>query len=317
MSFEKRLQVPSVHTRYLKQGTAFAIAVKDDARLQVVYGEGGGCILEIAGSAAAVWFPLRGSLQVRSSRGDRQVHVGETLITEIDSNIKAVGHNNGRWLAVIGGERTWAWMLAGNWGPDAQLLPDLHSADRDLRRRAIAVARANSPLELEGSTSALVEMVAHMQGPLHEAIARCPGRTLARRRQVFMRLQRVRNYISTFCNHDLDNKTLAHMANFSPGHFLRTFKTVYLETPHSYLIGQRLRRARQLLHSSDLAILDVALASGYENQCVFSRVFRQHFGITAKEMRHRTNMFTVEGRDFKNRQAMNIMNDIVEVSTAN
>ena len=48
---------------------------------------------------------------------------------------------------------------------------------------------------------------------------------------------------------------------------------------------QRLEHARRLLRSSPLAIAEVATASGFENRCAFSRLFRQRFGRTALDMR--------------------------------
>lgn len=286
MTFEENMQIPRACSRYLKRGTALSMTLEDDACLHAIFGEGGGCILGVEGSAAGVWIPLHGALQVHSNGLNRPVHAGEVLITEIDNSIRAIGQANGRWLAVIGGKRVWEQILADASVIHAQLFPDSRAADRDLRRTAIAVARANSPLELEGAVHALADKIVDLQTPLQRAMARCPGRTLARKHQVFLRLQRVRNYISAFCNRDLDNETLALMANFSPCYFLRTFRTVYLETPHSYLIVQRLQRARRLLHSTSLAVTEVALACGFDNRCVFSRTFHKHFGMTANETRH-------------------------------
>jgi AraC family transcriptional regulator len=71
------------------------------------------------------------------------------------------------------------------------------------------------------------------------------------------------------------------MANYSPSHFIRAFGYVYEETPHAFLIRQRLERARRLLRVSPLAINEIALESGFENASAFSRLFRQRFGITA------------------------------------
>ena len=208
------------------------------------------------------------------------------MITEIDDSLRATGQADGRWLAVIGGGRAWEQVLTAVSASHAQLFPDSHEADQSLRRTAIAVARAVPPLELEGAVHALADKVVALQAPSLRAMARCPGRTLARKRQVFLRLQHVRNYIGVFCNQDLDNETLALMANFSPCYFLRTFRAAYMETPHAYLIGQRLQRARRLLHSSNLAVTEVALASGFENRCVFSRTFHKRFGMTADEAKH-------------------------------
>ena len=287
MAFDERSQPPLVQARSLKRSALLSLAVKDDACLQIVYGEGGGCILEVAGGAAGVWIPLRDSLEIQSAGSSQPIHAGEALVTEHLNHIKAVGHANGRWLAMLGGKRAWERVLAGTQATGMQLYPNLHGADRELRRAAIAVARVDSAFESEGAVRALADKIAGLQAPLRHAIARCPGRTLARRRQVFLRLQRVRNFICSYCDQELDNNVLAHMANYSPCHFLRVFNQVFLETPHACLVNERLHRARLLLHSSDLAITEVALASGFENRSAFSRLFHQRFGATANEMRRR------------------------------
>ena len=279
-------QAPKIQARCLRRSATLSLTVESDACLQVIYGEGGGCTLDFAVAAAGVWIPLRVSLQVHSTELNRLIHTGDALVTEHDGHAVAVGHANARWLALLGGTQAWQWFFTEM---DACLLPELHKGTRELRRSAIAVARAAKPLDLEGALHALADKIATLQAPLHEAIGRCPGRTLARKRQIFMRLQRIRNYISVFCYQEIDNEALALMANFSPCYFLRTFKSAYLETPHAYLVQQRLERAKRLLRSSAMAITEVALASGFENRCVFSRTFHQHFGMTAQEARRRTN----------------------------
>lgn len=295
MASEEYFRVSDVQARHLKRGGTLSLMVRDDACLWAIYGEGGGCTLKVAGAAAGVWIPLRGSLQVHGSGLHRPVQTGDVLITEVDEGIKAAGYGNGRWLAVLGCNRGWRQLLPAGLIPGTPLFPDLREADHELRRTAIAVARADSPLELEGTMSALADKVDSLQAPLRQAVARCPGRTSARRRQVFLRLQRVRNYIGAHCNQELPNETLALMVNLSPCYFLRTFKSVYQETPHAYLVNQRLRRAERLLHSTSLAITEVALASGFENRCVFSRAFHQHFGVTAQQARLRANAYAASG----------------------
>src|SRR5436305_14633650 len=131
----------------------------------------------------------------------------------------------------------------------------------------------------------VIESVFALQNELASAIDRCPGRTYAQRRQVFLRLQRVRNYLAANCHLELDNDALARMANYSPWHFIRAFRAAYRQTPHACPVEQRLSRARRLLHTSPLAIAEIALASGFENRCAFSRLFRRHFGTTAGAMR--------------------------------
>jgi AraC family transcriptional regulator len=95
----------------------------------------------------------------------------------------------------------------------------------------------------------------------------------------------VRNYLAANCHLDVDNEALARMASYSPWHFIRAFRAAYEETPHAYLVRQRLERAHRMLRASPLAIAEIALASGFENRCAFSRLFRQRYGVTAGTVR--------------------------------
>ena len=160
-----------------------------------------------------------------------------------------------------------------------------HVADHALRRSALTLARACAAGDAEAASEAVVDRVLGLQSEFAEAIARCPGRTYAQRRQVFLRLQRVRNFLSANCHLDVDNDAIARMASYSPWHFIRAFRAAYQETPHAYLVRQRLERAHRMLRVSPLAIAEVALASGFENRCAFSRLFRQRFGMTAGTVR--------------------------------
>jgi AraC family transcriptional regulator len=226
---------------------------------------------------------MRGSVRVNGTNQNHTVHAREALITEYGTGIKAIGHANSKWLAMLGSKRAWTALLTNASGHDRPLLPELHQISRDLTRKVLAVVRSTSPFELEGAVYAIAGEIAVGQETLAAAIARCPGRTYAKRRQVFLRLQRLRIFMSAHCDEELDNEILARMANYSPCHFLRTFGSVFLETPHAYLVHLRLLRAKRLLQSGDLAVAEVALAIGFENRSAFSRLYRQRFGTTARE----------------------------------
>jgi len=161
------------------------------------------------------------------------------------------------------------------------------SKDKAPKEKAADIPKAEAPAKdkTEAPAEALLDRIVALQGQFADAIARCPGRTYAQRRQVFLRLQRVRNYLAANCHLDVDNEALARMASYSPWHFIRAFRAAYEETPHAYLVRQRLERAHRMLRASPLAIAEIALASGFENRCAFSRLFRQRFGVTAGTVR--------------------------------
>lgn len=276
-----------VQTLYLSRSSRLAHSIADDESVAVIYGEGGGCTLDVSGGTAGLWIPLRGKLQLQVADLSRWLCSKEALATQHHGVTKAVGHAGGCWLALLGTERTWGRLLGSSSTSELKLLPELYHADRDLRRKAVTLARATTAPELESAIYAIADRLTSMQSPLYAAIARCPGRTYARRLQVFLRLQRVRNFMSACCDREMDNDALARMANYSPCHFLRTFNTVYQETPHAYLVNQRLQRARRLLNTSDMAVTEIAVASGFESRSAFSRLFHRRFGVTACETRRR------------------------------
>ncbi|MEO8458935.1 MAG: AraC family transcriptional regulator [Dokdonella sp.] len=100
-----------------------------------------------------------------------------------------------------------------------------------------------------------------------------------------MRLQRVLNYMQANCHLDIETDNLARMSNYSTCHFIRAFSAAFGQTPHTVLVEYRLARAWHLLQASDLAVAEVAMASGFDNRCAFSRLFKRRYGINASELR--------------------------------
>lgn len=257
-------------------------------RLNLIVGGGRGCLLRADGPFAGLWLPLRGRLQLSGGSVEGALQPGEVRITEAEPGLGAVGRGNALWIALLGTRAAWRQALERSAPlplPEPLLLPTWHVADRTLRRRAIALVRAAAGAAAETALQALIESLLELQNEHAAAIERCPGRTHAQRRQVFLRLQRVRNYLAANCHLEVDNDRLARMASYSPWHFIRAFRAAYQQTPHAFLVDQRLQRARRLLRSSPLAVAEIALASGFENRCAFSRLFRQRFGMTAGALR--------------------------------
>jgi AraC family transcriptional regulator len=277
-----------ISSRAMRDRESGTLTGEELGRLTVIIACGA-ATLRINGSATVVWLPLRGRLQLGGARFAAALVPGELRVTEVDSSIRACARR-GVWIALIGNAAAWRDALAHvveHAPAEPVLLPARHGADRDVRRCAITLARAASPEALESAALAMLDTVVTVQAQLAGAIERCPGRTYAKRRQVFARLQRVRNHLSANCHLDYDNAAIASMANYSAHHFLRTFHAVFDETPHAFLVNQRLQRARWLLRTSPLAIAEIAHASGFENRCAFSRLFRKRFGACARSLRPR------------------------------
>ena len=263
----------------------------DGFRMLVGYGRG--CVLHSQASPATVVIPLRGRVQLSDGEQSRLLQSGDFLVCESGQRLQVIGRGAALWLAVFASADVWH-QLTGEVpesAPDPLLVPALHTADRQLRRAAVRLARIaldadrRDASQATTAASAVATLIADLQAVFDPLIARCPGRTLAQRRSVFLRLQRVRNYMASSCHLDLDIAGFARMASYSPCHFIRAFSTVYGETPHAVLVEQRLGRAHRLINESALAITEIARASGFENRCAFSRSFKRRFGITATDLR--------------------------------
>jgi len=271
----------------LIDGTNTELGVKTHKGLIAVFGAGQSCQLKTDAAVASIWIPLRGRMQV-GERAEGYLPVGELRVLGSE-RIHAVGRGNARWLALLAKDAAWTQIMHARLGVpvlDASPLPAQHSADIDLRRRAVRVARAiQIGQDLDLAAEHVIERIISLQSDFAREIDRCPGRTYGQRRQVFARLQRVRNYLLANCTLEIGNRELAHLANYSPTHFIRAFQSVYGETPHKFLVKQRLRRAAELVRFSSLAINEVAIVSGFESPSAFSRLFRRRFGMTAGTMR--------------------------------
>ncbi|MEU8462624.1 helix-turn-helix transcriptional regulator [Streptomyces sp. NPDC029003] len=85
----------------------------------------------------------------------------------------------------------------------------------------------------------------------------------------------------------LDVAALARTALMSPGHFSRSFRAAFGETPYSHLMTRRIERAKALLRRGDLSVTEVCMAVGCTSLGSFSSRFTQLVGETPSAYRAR------------------------------
>lgn len=73
---------------------------------------------------------------------------------------------------------------------------------------------------------------------------------------------------------------LSRQVALSRYYLIRAFRHVYRQTPHQYLIGQRIAKAKDLLRNTDLSITDICAAVGFESLGSFSTLFRKLAGLS-------------------------------------
>lgn len=93
-------------------------------------------------------------------------------------------------------------------------------------------------------------------------------------------LARIRQHVEDRLDSTILVEDLASIARLSPGHFCRAFKVSTGETPHGYIVRQRIRRAQRLMLSTDDTLSQIACACGLTDQAHLTRLFRRMLNET-------------------------------------
>ncbi|MFG3366069.1 helix-turn-helix transcriptional regulator [Streptomyces sp. NPDC090032] len=102
-----------------------------------------------------------------------------------------------------------------------------------------------------------------------------------------VRLRRARDMMDRDYAQPLDVPALARASLMSPGHFSRSFRAAFGETPYSYLMTRRVERAKALLRRGDLSVTEVCFEVGCTSLGSFSSRFTELVGETPSAYRAR------------------------------
>ncbi len=106
-------------------------------------------------------------------------------------------------------------------------------------------------------------------------------------REDLVRLRRAKDRMDREYAQPLDVAALARTALMSPGHFSRSFRAAYGETPYSYLMTRRIERAKALLRRGDLTVTEVCFEVGCTSLGSFSSRFTELVGESPSAYRAR------------------------------
>ncbi|QIJ63854.1 helix-turn-helix transcriptional regulator [Streptomyces sp. JB150] len=98
-------------------------------------------------------------------------------------------------------------------------------------------------------------------------------------------LRRARDRMDRDYAQPLDVPALAREAHMSAGHFSRSFRAAFGETPYSYLMTRRIERAKALLRRGDLSVTEVCFAVGCTSLGSFSSRFTELVGMSPSAYR--------------------------------
>ena len=99
------------------------------------------------------------------------------------------------------------------------------------------------------------------------------------------RLRRIKELVDAKMEDDLSLDEMAQSVGLSTAHFARMFRKSTGETPHQFVLRQRIDRAKAMLRAPDARVLDVAVACGFKTQQHFAQVFRDVCSVSPTEYR--------------------------------
>lgn len=91
------------------------------------------------------------------------------------------------------------------------------------------------------------------------------------------------NYIKQNLNADLSLEKIAKITSLSPIYFHTCFQTSVGKTLRDYVEEQRLKKAINLLITTNLTLSQIAFECGFSSQSYFSFVFKRRMGKTPKQ----------------------------------
>jgi AraC-like DNA-binding protein len=92
------------------------------------------------------------------------------------------------------------------------------------------------------------------------------------------RLLRARDAMDRSYAEPLDVKSVAAIAHVSEAHFIRSFKSVFGETPHRYLQRRRIERSMFMLRETERSVTEICFDAGFSSLGTFSRMFKEIVG---------------------------------------
>jgi AraC family transcriptional regulator len=259
-------------------------------------------------SLVSFWVVVRGSADLDAREGRFHLRAGEWVVLEPDSRPSIYASRNSLVLGVM--------MPPAMRARIRQFTHlDLHTGRGRLGkgeiRQCVQLWRQTGVFGRSGraipgdDVNPLVPLLRHIcnvQYDFRRMIDHCPGRSLRRKSQVFDRMQRARLFLEGNVDRNVRLAELAELSNVSTWYFTKIFHALYGEGPQAMAARLRLSHAAHLLQGTSLSVGEVGAVCGFENNCSFSRAFRERYGLPPSTYRLNAKAFTTDHANPRSRE---------------
>lgn len=90
----------------------------------------------------------------------------------------------------------------------------------------------------------------------------------------------VDSYTGNYLSRDYSTQSAAKKANLSKYHFIRAFRNETGKTPYSYLLDEKINKAKKLLRESNHTITEIYFLCGFVNHSHFTTTFKKKAGMS-------------------------------------
>jgi len=97
---------------------------------------------------------------------------------------------------------------------------------------------------------------------------------------------RAKEYIDEHLSEDLDIRTICAYAATSRTDLYNVFRREHNVGIAHYIKEQRMKKAKELLKNTNLSVAEISGKVGFSNYNYFSRIFKQHFGVSPHSYRN-------------------------------
>lgn len=163
----------------------------------------------------------------------------------------------------------------------AEIVPRFGILDPLLEQLAIALVDALRSGTISDGLyiDAIAQMMAVQLARAHSSRSR-PGVVLRAQTVSRQRIQRLIEFIEANLDDDLSLEAMAAVVEISPLYLARAFKAAVGQSPHQYVLARRIERAKELLRTTEMSIVDVALSAGFSSQSHLSHWMLRQTGIS-------------------------------------
>jgi AraC-like DNA-binding protein len=274
--------VPSTHTNFKR-------ALKPNCFLILIAKSHSSAIIPTG--LAAAWWCSRGRIIASTPGTYASIDRRSIYISDSHREHTIVVGGQAAAFAIVATQSSWSNVLRSEGGrqSSSMLFPAIHSANSKNVLRIIRLTRRLFEHWNEASRIVLAcefgSQAAQLQAHLAPCIERCPGRSQLQRENAFMRLKRARNSILFGKDASLDVPALAVLANYSLASFIKNFARAFQDTPHSFVLKCRVRRAQELLRETRFGTAEIADATGFDSSRALRRALTRETGLSATQLR--------------------------------